>query len=140
MPSAGSSRLHLTDVDAPKRLGPVKVRFTIGTIDARRTRSWTTTYRHVRGKPRYRVLEAQPVRAVRRRTDVRVTVRAERAPDSEAYFIVGGFARRGNVEPLVSGSAFLLPGRRESSVSLPGAGVRWVAVLRGGGRKFLRVH
>jgi hypothetical protein len=128
------------DVDAPKRLGPVKVRFTIGTIDARRTRSGTATYQLVRGKPRYQVLEARPVRAVRRGTGVRVTVRAERAPDSEAVFIVGGFARRGNVEPLVSGSVFVRPGRRESSVTLPGAGVRWVAVLRGGGRKFLRVH
>ena len=140
MTAAGSGRLRLTDVDAPKRLGPVKVRLTAGAIDGRRSRSWTTIYRLVGGERRYRLMEVEPVRAVRHGNKVRVTVRVELALDSEGYFSVGGFDRRGNIEPLATEPTIVQPGRRESSVALPAEGVRWVAVLWGGKRKFVRVH
>lgn len=137
--AAGSGRLRLTDVDAPKRLGPVRVRFTIGGADGRRTRTWTTTYRLVR-KRAYRLIEVAPVRAERRGDKVRVTVRVERRLPSELFALVGGFDRRGNVEPLAATPVFFETRQREATATLPAAGVRWVAVLWGDKRTFVRVR
>lgn len=137
--SAGSGRLRLTDVSAPKRLAPVRVRFTIGTLDGRRSRSWTTTYRLVRSSA-YRMLEVEPVRAVRRGNRIHVTLQMETALPSEAFFQVGGFDRRANIEPLASIYAFSERRQRRFSATLPAKGVRWVAVLWDGERRFVRVR
>lgn len=137
--AAGSGRLRLTDVDAPTRLCPVRVRFTIGGADGRRTRSWTTTYRLVRTRA-HRLVELAPVRAERRGDKVHVTVRVERRLPSELFTVVGGFARRGNVEPLATRVVFFETSQREATATLPAAGVRWVAVLWGDKRTFVRVR
>jgi hypothetical protein len=139
--SAGTGRLRLTDVDAPSRLGNVRVRFTVGTADGRRSRSWTATYR-LRADRGYRLVRVEPVRAVRTGDRVRVTLSLElEVPIEDALpAVVGGFDRRGNVEPLVTSLAFLKKGQRTASATLPAKGVRWVSVLWGGERKFVRVR
>ncbi|MBE2316102.1 hypothetical protein DVA67_008950 [Solirubrobacter sp. CPCC 204708] len=138
--SARSGRLRLRDFVAPRRVGPVRVRFTVGALDGRRSRTWTTTYR-LHGRRQYRLLRVDAVRAERRGSRIRVTVRSEfKLPDG-AFFAVGGFDRRGNVEPLTMTSSLIgSSGRRQFTVSLPAQGVRWVATLLGEERRFVRVR
>ena len=128
--SAGSGRLRLSDVNAPKRLGPVRVRFTAGAVDGRRSRSWTTTYRLVRAAAAPPQTRIQRVRAVRRGGKIRVTIRFVGPARHAPFYIVGGFDRRGNVEPLAWDGAYGTPGEREVYTDLPAKGVRWVALMQ----------
>ena len=138
--SAGSGRLRLSDFVAPRRLGPVKVRFTVAALDGRRSRTWTTTYRLRAGRT-YRLLRVDAIRAERRGSRVRVTVKAEMKLPEGAFYAVGGFDRRGNVEPLVMDAGLLgTSKRRQFTVTIPGRGVRWVATLLGEERRFVRVR
>jgi hypothetical protein len=138
--SAGSGRLRLWDLAAPDRLGPVKVRFTAAALDGRRSRSWTTTYR-LRARRSYRLLRVEAVRAEHRGSRVRITVQADMKLPEGAFFAVGGFSRRGNVEPLVMDAGLIgTSDRRRFTVTIPGRGVRWVATLLGEERRFVRVH
>ena len=141
MDSAGSGRLRLTEVNAPKRLGPVRVRFTAGAADGRRSRGWTATYRLVRGAAPPLPTPIQHVRAVRRGSKVRVTIRFVRPARHAPFSIVGGFDRRGNVEPLAWNGAYGTPGEREVHTDLPADGVRWVALMRSPtSREYVRVR
>jgi hypothetical protein len=138
--SAGSGRLRLWDFPAPKRLGPVKVRFTVAALDGRRSRTWTTTYR-LQARRTHRLLRIDAVRAERRGSRIRVTVQAEMELPEGTFFAVGGFNRRGNVEPLAMDAGLVgTDGRRRFTVTIPGEGVRWVATLLGEERRFVRVR
>jgi hypothetical protein len=138
--SGGAGRLRLFEFDAPARPGPVRVRFTVGAFYGRRSRSWTQTYRLVRSRPSRRY-DVHVVRAVRRGSKIRVTLHTDPRLPYEELFALGGFDRRGNVEPLVRGIAYSDIPRPEVTATLPGAGVRWVAVLwHDGRRKFVRVR
>ena len=129
MNSAGSGRLRLRTWTR-RAARPVRVRFTIGAVDGRRSRSWTTTYRLVRGGPPPPQTRIQRVRATRRGNKVRVTIRFVRPARHAPFYVVGGFDRRGNVEPLAWDGAYGTPGEREVYTDLPGKGVRWVALLQ----------
>lgn len=138
--SAGSGRLRLWGVPAPEKLGPVRVRFTAAALNGSRSRTWTATYR-LQARRAYRLMRVEAVRAERRGTRVRVTVRSEFELPEGALFAVGGFDRRGNVEPVAMRSTLIgTAGRREFTVTLPGKGVRWVATLLGDKRRFVRVR
>jgi hypothetical protein len=68
-------------------------------------------------------------------------VRSEFELPEGALFAVGGFDRRGNVEPLVMSSDLLgTSGKLQFTVTLPAKGVRWVAMLLEDERRFVRVR
>jgi hypothetical protein len=138
--SAGSGRLKLWDLVGPQRLGPVRVRFTVAALDGRRSRTWTTTYR-LQSRRTHRLLRVDAVHAERHGSRVRVTVQAEVPLPEGVFFAVGGFNRRGNVEPLAMNSGLVgESNQRRFTITIPGRGVRWAATLLGEHRQFVRVR
>ena len=79
--------------------------------------------------------------AERRGSRVRVTVRSGFELPEGSLFAVGGFDRRGNVEPLVMEASLIgTSGSRRFIVTIPGRGVRWVTMLLDEDRRFVRVR